>query len=97
MLLRASSSSSLAYTELNPLSLFYIFRLTELLNYVYKSGNKEIPGHTSTALHHAVERILFPIDSLLVENRADVNAVFNFREKHFHRAVSLGYEDIAPF
>lgn len=40
---------------------------------------------------------LFPIGSLLVENRADVKAVFKFREKPFHRAVSLGYEDIAPF
>lgn len=64
---------------------------------MYKSGNKEIPGHTSAALHHAVERNLFPIGSLLVENRADVKAVFKFREKPFHQAVSLGYKDIAPF
>lgn len=74
-----------------------LFRLTALLKYVYKSGNKEIPGHTSAALHHAVERDLFPLGSLLVENRADVKAVFKFSEKPFHRAVSLRHEDIAPF
>ena len=81
----------MSFPQLGPLS----FRLAELLNNIYRSGNLEIPGHTSTALHYHVERKWCSIVSLLVENRADVKAVFKSGEKPFNQAVSLGYDDIA--
>ena len=79
-----------------PLGPFFS-RLAELVDKAYQSGNTRIPGAKSTALHHAVDWNSIPMVSLLVENGADVNVVSNAGETPFHRAVSLGYDDIANY
>lgn len=73
------------------------FRLAELVDKAYQSGNMWILGAKSTALHHAVAWNSIPMVSLLVENGTDVNVFSNAGETPFHRALSLGYDDIANY
>ena len=57
----------------------------------------EALSKTSTALHHFVEWNNLPMASLLVENGADINAVSKAGDMPFHRARSLGHDNIAQF
>ncbi len=90
---RRADDEIIASAPLGP----FFSKLADILGNAYHSGKKENPGPQSTALHHAVEWNCNPMVLLLVENGADVHAVSKSGETPFHRAVSLGYDDIANF
>ena len=75
----------------------FFSRLAELLHNAYQSSQGKIPVFESTALHHAVQWNSMPMVSLLVESGANVNAVSRTGETPFHKAMKLGYNDIATF
>ena len=90
---RCTDFETIASASLGP----FFSRLAELVKNAYQSGNMRIPGAKPTALHHAVDWNSILMVSLLVENGADVNVVSTAGETPFHRAVSLGYDDIANY
>ena len=90
---RCTDFETIASAPLGP----FFSRLAELVKNAYQSGEMRIPGAKPTALHHAVDWNSILMVSLLVENGADVNVVSTAGETPFHRAVILGYDDIANY